>query len=423
MPKMRIAPIRILPLLLLAPLCLAQPGPLTLDQCIQLALAAPSSVSVARQQTVIARYGITAARAGLFPILTFQNNYLYNTPGGPGGFRFVALNAPREYNSVGNADMIVDTSRRVHAEIDRARADLRLAQAQLVISQRDVRRLVNTAYFRLLLARRLVLVTRDALAEAQRFQNLTTQLFNGGEAAQADVIKASADTLFQQQAVSNAELEAQLANHELASFWTADTNTLLNIVDTLDASATPILAETSQPFLQRPEFASFDAAREGLLADVRRARADLLPQMKITYQYGIDSTRLNFQDRGQAIIANLTIPVFDWNRARSNMGQARAQADQVEANRAQAERTFSREYQDAVSRVNQVFAQLQLTDEQVRLSTENLRLARVRYQGGEGLALEVVAAQTQLAQARANQYTAKANYSNARADLEVAAGR
>ena len=73
--------------------------------------------------------------------------------------------------------------------------------------------------------------------------------------------------------------------------------------------------------------------------------------------------------------------------------------------------------------MNQFYGQLKLTDEQVLLSNENLRLSRVRYQGGEGLALDVVAAQTQLAQARANQYTAKANYSNARADLEVAAGR
>ena len=407
----------------LAARCSLAQTPLTLEQCIQLAQDAPSTVSVARQQTIIARYGITAARAGLYPLLTLQNGYGYNTPG-PDGFKFVALNAAHEYVNVGAADLNVDTSGRTRAEIARARADQRLAQANLAVSQRDIRRLVTTAYYRLVLARRIVQVARGALAQSQQFQELTQKLFAGGEAAQADVVRATSDTFFQQQAVNNAELEAHLANNDLASFWTADVAALLSVSDSLDQLVgAPVTAETGRPFLARPEFAAFDATRDGFLADVRRAKADLLPQMHLTYQYGIDSYRLNYGDRGQAIIASLVIPVFDWKRARSLMGQSRIQADQVETTRTAAERTFSREYQDALARVNQFYGQLRLTDEQVRLSTENLRLAQVRYQGGEGLALDVVSAQTQLAQARGNQYTAKANYANARADLEVAAGR
>ncbi|MEO5926215.1 MAG: TolC family protein [Bryobacteraceae bacterium] len=396
---------------------------LTLEQCIQLAQGAPSSVAIARQQTVIARYGLSAARAGLYPAITLQNGYTYTSPYGD-SFRFVSLNAPREYVNQGAADAVIDTSGRVRAEIARAKADQRLAQSNVAISQRDIRRLVTSAYYRLVLARRIVRVAQDALAESQRFQELTQKLFTGGEAAQADVIKASSDTLFQQQSVSNAELEAQLANHDLASFWTPDVATMLNVVDPLD-QMTPVAvtAETDRPFLQRPEFAALTATRDGFLADARRAKADLLPQMRISYLYGIDSYRLNYKDRGQAIIASLVIPVFDWHRTRNLVAQAQVQADQVETNRAIAERTFSREYQDALARVNQFSGQLKLTDEQVRLSTENLRLSRVRYQGGEGLALDVVSAQNQLAQARANQFTAKANYANAKADLEVAAGR
>ncbi len=408
--------------LLVAKVVYAQ-APLTLEQCIQLAQNAPSSVAVARQQTVIARYGITAARSGLYPAITLQNGYTYTSPHGD-TFRFVSLNAPREYINQGQADMAIDTAGRVRAEIARAKADQRLAQSNVAISQRDLRRLVTGAYYRLVLARRIVRVAQDALAESQRFLDLTQKLFTGGEAAQADVIKASSDTAFQQQSVNNAELEAQLSNHDLASYWTPDVATMLNVVDPLDQLVpAAVTAEPGRPFLQRPEFAALDATRDGFLADARRAKADLLPQMHLTYLYGIDSYRFNYRDRGQAIIASLVVPLWDWRRAKSLIGQAKVQADQVETNRAVAERSFSREYQDALARVNQFFGQLRLTDEQVRLSTENLRLSRVRYQGGEGLALDVVSAQNQLAQARANQFTAKANYANAKADLEVAAGR
>ena len=399
--------------------------PLTLDDCIQLASAAPSSVTMARQQVLLARYGITAARAGFFPAITFQNAYAYNSTRA-GNQTFIALNGPREFLSVGSADMAIDASGRTRAEVARARADLQTAQTNVEISQRDLRRLVTSAYYRLVLARKIVLVARDALAESQRFQELTSKLFNGGEVAQADGIKASADVSFQQQTLNNAELEARLANHDLAAFWTNDVNVPLNLADenALDASAPPPLpAEAGQPFLRRLEFNIFDSTRSGLFADARRARADRLPQVHVTYQYGIDSTRFSFADRGYAFIGRIDIPVFDWFRARSNERQIRMQAGQLDASRAIAQRNFSRDYQDALARTEEIYRQLSFTADQVNFSSENLRLARVRYQGGEGPALDVVVAQTQLAQARANQYTAKANYYNARADLEVAAAR
>jgi outer membrane protein len=421
---------RIVLVLLAAGACAAQtPAALTLDDCVRLAVRAPSSVVAARQQLLIARYGIAAARAGLLPHFAIANAFTYNSPlrNGPtsnGPQSFLALNGIREYQTAATVNLNVDTSGRTRAELARARADLAVATANLTLSERDLKRLVTTAYYRLLLARRLVSVTRDALGESQNFQKRVQALFDGGEAAQADVIKASSDVAFQQQAVSNAELEAKLANHDLAAFWTADVTPELNVADSLDAQAAPETpAATGSPFLGRIEFRLFDAQKTGFLADARRARADLLPNTSITYQYGLDSLRLNTDDLGHAVFFHLDIPVFDWFRARSAVQQFRQQAAQVDTSRQEAERAFSRDYQDALARVNQIYQQLTMTESQVQLSTDNLRLSRVRYEGGEGLALDVVAAQNQLAQARTNYFAAKANYLNAKADLEVAAGR
>jgi outer membrane protein TolC len=72
--------------------------------------------------------------------------------------------------------------------------------------------------------------------------------------------------------------------------------------------------------------------------------------------------------------------------------------------------------------VRAAYAQIALTRAQVTLSAENLRLSRVRYEGGEGSALDVVAAQGQLADARTNYFTTLARHLEARADLAVAAG-
>ena len=415
----------ILAILAIPALCQPAPKPLTLDDCIRLAQSAQSTVSLARQQTEIARYGITQARANFLPQGSIGNVYTYNSPllNDRQTFSFIALNGIREYSSLASVGVEIDTSGRLRAQLARARADQDAAGANLGITERDLRRAVIAAYYRLLLARRLVQVERDTLAEAQSFEKRTRLLFQNGEAAQADVVKASAQVAFLEQAVNTAELDARLANHQLASFWTSNVADPLLLVDVLDEPPPQPEPPAGTPFMRRLEFRLLDAQRLGFLADARRARADRLPQLSLATEYGIDSTHVRIRDRGYASFVHLNIPVFDWFRARSASRQFRLQAQQVETSRNIAERTFSKDYRDALARVESLYSQIEIADRQARLSEDNLRLSRVRYEGGEGLALDVVAAQSQVAQARANYFSAKTNYLNARADLEVASGR
>jgi outer membrane protein len=404
----------------------SQSSLLTLEDCIRLAQSAESSVSVARHESEITRYGVTQARSGFLPQAHLLNGFTYNSPllNTTDAFSFVALNGVREYNSVLGATMEFDTSGRLRAEMARARADQNAASANLGLSQRDLKRVVTSAYFRLLLARHLVEANRASLEEARSFEKRVRLLSEHGEAARADVVKASSETAFLEQSVNAAELEVQLANHELASFWTTSVSDPLNIADVFSQPpAPPDDPGPAAPYLRRLEFSLLDAQRQGFKADARRARADLWPQLGLVFQYGIDSTRARIADRGHATFLTLNIPVFDWFRARSSARQFDLRARQVEASRAISERAFSRDYQNALARVKLIYQQISITESQVKSSEENLRLSRVRYEGGEGSALDVVAAQSQLTQARANYYTALANYLNAKADLEVAKGQ
>src|SRR3989442_3644445 len=167
-------------------------GPLTLDDCIRLAQSAQSNVDIARRQVEIARHGITQARAGFLPQAFIGSGFTYNSPMN-GELSFIALNGVREYQALGNVAMDIDTSGRLRAQLARARADQDIAAAGLGVTQRDLRRAVATAYYRVLLGRRLVEVTRASLDEAQPFERRTRLLAENGEAARADVVKAAAE--------------------------------------------------------------------------------------------------------------------------------------------------------------------------------------------------------------------------------------
>jgi outer membrane protein TolC len=402
------------------------PRQLTLDDCVNLARETPSTVRLARQQAEIARYGITQARANFLPQMSVGSGFIYNSPllYDRHTFSFIPLNAIREYAVLPTAALELDTSGRLRAEMDRARADRDAAMANLALSERDLRHAVAVSYYHVLLARKLVEATRANLTEARAFEDRVRRLVASGEAAQADLVKASSQTATLDQTQQALELDARLANHDLASFWTTDVDTSVALVDVMEQPLpVPEISPDPAPFLRRPEFRLFSAERSGFLADARRARADLLPQASIIFQYGIDAQRVSIDNRGYAAFLRLNIPVFDWFRARSASQQFQTRAQQVETTRQISERTFSKEYQDALARVQLMYAQFATTDAQVKLSEENLRLGRVRYEGGEGPALDVVVAQAQLVQARTNYYVVRANYLIARTDLEVARGQ
>jgi outer membrane protein len=413
----------------LIPCALAQPPShtLTLQDCIRLAESVPSPVSVARLERDVAARDVTQARAGFLPQSRLINGFTYNSPllYNREAFSYIPLNGIREYATLFSVSQEFDTSGRLRAEMTRARVAEEIAATSVALTQRDLRRAVTTAYYRALLTRRIVGIIKDALTESQRFEGRAKLLYQNGEAAQADVVKASAQVASLDQAVNAAVLEADLAKQELASFWTREVGAPLELLDVLEESPPPPEPEAAQasPFLKRLEFNLLDAQKRGFQADVRRARSALLPQFGVSFQYGIDSTAVRINDRGYAAFVNLTIPLFDWNRARSAMQQARLRTQQVESTRAISERTFSKEYQAALARVKQLFTQISLTRRQAALAQDDLRLSRIRYEGGEGSALDVVTAQNLLAQARSNYYTTMANYLNAKADLEVAAGR
>lgn len=419
----------VLSLLMLGGGCpaLAQEAPLTLEECIQKALSVASPVSLARKEREIADRSVLQARASFLPQSVIQAAHTYNSPNRQdrSTFSFVALNGIREFVALGQLFAEIDTSGRLRAEYSRARASRDAASASVVIAERDLRRAVSAAYYRLLLARHVASAIRESLTESRQFAERTEMLAAAGEAAHADVVKASAQVAFLVQALSSAELAAKLANQELASYWTTDVDTELAIVDVFEQPLPlpePAPREAA-PFLRRPEFRLLDARFRAFRAEARGARAELFPRLAWTFQYGLDVNKVAWNNRGYAAFLSLHIPVFDWFRSLNAVRQSEARAAQAVDERRVAERRLSQEYHSALARVRAYFDLVDQSRRQVILAEEDLRLSRIRYEGGEGPALDVVVAQNQLTQARTSYYSSVANYLNARLDLEVATGR
>jgi len=417
--------------LLAVTLSSAQPplAPLSLADCIRKALVVPSSLTIARLDRSIADRDIAIARSSLLPHASAVFGGVYSSPSRADRdtFAFIPSNAIREYIGLGRILQEIDTSGRIRAEIARARANQNVAQASAQIVERDLKRAVSLAYYRLLLARRIADAISSSLTESQAFERRVKLLAEGGEAARADVVKSSTQVAILRQTLTAARLAATLANQDLAAYWTADVDPELNLLDTFDQAAAeqppPPDPGPTMPYLRRFEFSLLDAQRTGFQADAKRTKALLLPQLTLNFNYGLDSSRIAWQNRGYSAAAALNIPVFDWFRTLNAARQFSTRAQQLAETKSVAERRYSQEYRAALARSSQFLQQIAEAKEQMNLAEGDFKLSRIRYEGGEGAAVEVVVAQSQLVQVRTSYYASIANYLSAKLDLEVAAGR
>jgi outer membrane protein TolC len=406
--------------------------PLALEDCVKLATEAPSPASVAERETAVATEGQTIARSAFLPQVTFHNGLVYNSPllEARDRFSFVAANGIREYLSTVDSAWQIDLSGRLRAGLALARANRDLAGVDLRLAQRDLRRAVAVAFYDVLLARKLAGFAQTALDGAKDFESLTQARQRQGEASLADVHRAAAQRARFEQRLGQSQLDARLANQVLASFWTADVDRELVLRDDLDQPADlPAAATESSPdsvdaaVKRRPEFDRLTALQRGFQAERSAARASLLPQTDVVFQYGIDANNVRIADRGYQAFVNLNIPVFDWFRLRATARQARYHEQQTEQQQAIAERTLSREYLAARAQVQSWHERVPMALSELTDATESLRLARLLYENGEGLALDVVAAQTEVTDAGTSYFSALAAYRRSLVDFEVASGQ
>jgi HAE1 family hydrophobic/amphiphilic exporter-1 len=110
--------------------------------------------------------------------------------------------------------------------------------------------------------------------------------------------------------------------------------------------------------------------------------------------------------------------------------QTRHTIDVAQKNRSLSDQQFRLRVMQVVEQTERAYWEVFYAYNNLQVQLDSVDIARQqdesnRRQQGQGLLapIDVVAAQTQLAQARSNYYTAIANYLNARSDLEVAAGR
>jgi len=266
--------------------------------------------------------------------------------------------------------------------------------------------------------------------EAQQFFDITQKQEQGGEAAHSDVVKAQIQLEQRQRDAQEAQLATDKSRIGLAVLIFPDYRKDFSVVDDLEGRiALPPFEEVQAVASKNsPDMRAAEAAVRQEKMGVSVARSAFLPSLSFDYFYGIDANQVALYNRrhdrnlGSVAQAQLTIPVWTWGANRSRLRQAELHLEQ-----AKVELTFTQ--RQLLANLESFYQEAQVSNGQLpslahsaSLAAESLNLTLLRYQAGEVTVLEVVDAQTTLAQARNAYADGLVRYRVALADLQTLMG-
>jgi len=235
---------------------------------------------------------------------------------------------------------------------------------------------------------RLELVQRT-LASREQSLSLTSQRRTAGTATALDYQEALG--LVEQ---SRAELEVTLREQKQAF------NALVLLLGTPDAASTiPTEPREQLRLLQdvapgapsellehRPDILAAEHRLKARHADIGAARAAFFPRISLTGTYGTSSEELSglFQggSRSWSFLPTLSLPIFDAGRNRANLDLAEVRRDSAVAEYEGSIQTAFREVADALAARDTLQREESARRALAATSTQALKLARARYEGG-----------------------------------------
>ena len=398
--------------------------PLTLVELTDLALRRNAKTRLAWAAIRSSEAGVELARAGYWPqidaTVSAQRNRALNFSGLPSDIQ------SRYGASVSLSYLLWDFGTR-GGQLDEAKYALVSASLSQDQTVQDVILQVERAYYLVLGLQAVVEANRQSLKDAETNLEATQGRKASGLATLGDVYTAEA-------ALAGARLDLQrtegllaVARGELAGALGASPDTLLPLA-AWEQDATPALPSQSVASLladarsARPELLAAKAQEQAAAASVQAARGRGLPSLNLNANSGhtevVDvggSSQFSAQ-------ASLNIPVFSGFGDRAAVHQAQAQLDIARATTDDLRNQVELEVWQAYQTLRTSVATLDTTAAQLKSAQQASEVSTARYKSGLDTILDVLNAQTTLANARVQQVQARLSYAAARAALGHAVG-
>lgn len=412
-----------------------QPATLSYEQAVRLAIENNLATLRAHEQRNEARGERQQALAPLLPNVSgaaYQANLTQNLvalgfqPGTIPGFNNFFLGPFKNFDArVLLRQTIFDLS--AIRNYQAGSAGVRTAELQESLAREQVASGTGLIYLEALRADRAVVAAQANVTLAQALLKLAQDQRNAGVATGVDVTRAQTRLAEQQVALAQAQTSSEQARLNLQRVVGLPLGGALTLTDQLRFVEEPLPAvevAVAQAASDRREIQVAEERNKVTQLEMQSARAEYLPSLGVVGDYGSSGiTPSSFDLPTRRIALQLNVPIFNGGLTRGRVTSATSRHRQTELELANIRGQVEEDVRLALTTLRTAAVQVRAADETVTLAQRELEMARDRFQAGVGDNLEVITAQTSLANAREAQVTALAQHNAARLNLAAALGR
>jgi HAE1 family hydrophobic/amphiphilic exporter-1 len=319
------------------------------------------------------------------------------------------------------------TSGQIGAALRAARAGVEFGADQLRRFQQTVARDVSAAFYDVLVAKELLAIAEEDLAQKARHLEQSRRLQAAGVATDYDVLAASIAVDNAQPAVIHGQNVVRFARERLR-FLIAAGDTDVDVIGSLAAhpdAAPPYETVLAQALANRPELAEAASRRRILDEMVTIAAAANKPRVDLAVNVGMRRLGTTGQSAvgstwNAAIVA--TVPVFDGQRTRGRTAAAESDAARASIEELKLRDAIALEVRTAVNGVEESTRILAALAGTVRQAEQLLLLAERGFELGVKTRLEVQDAEVNLRAAQVGLARAQRDYQVACVNLAWVSG-
>ncbi|NKF23391.1 TolC family protein [Solimonas marina] len=407
---------------------------LSLKDLIARAVQLAPTQRVSDASVAIAQAQQDASRASLLPQLSASASQMRETtnPAALGFSSIPGFALPSLIGPFSVFDARVQVSQKLVdlaavSELHSAEFAHQAAEAQAEASRESIASRVAIAYIQ-------VLGNEEAVASAQADLDLANDLLtlsrdqrNAGVASGIDVSRAETSVAQDRYALSQAQTAIAQARLRLQRMAVLPMDTVPELSGSLDhigavnIDATQALQTANA---DRPELVAIDASIKQADATLSAARRKRLPTLSVVADYGLSaSSPGENQEDTYRYGAMLSLPIYAGGAIAAQESSARAQLEQQRAQLDDLRQQIEEDVRLSIATVVNTREQVRAAAAARELAERELEQARDRFANGVADNVDVIRAQTSLANARAQLIGAQAAFQQARVNLAAAQGK
>lgn len=392
----------------------ASAGVLTVDDCIDMALNANSSVKASEYQTLQAKAMVKSLRANYYPDISASATGIYSnargnysieggnlpvftldgtgTPSPTGSFAyFPGIGLDYKVGPMFTAGVEVTQPIYMGGKIKNSvavathRSDM--AAASLEMTRDEVIAATASAYADVVKAEQLLEVAKSYRSVVMELQANVESAITHGLRHNNDRLKVAVRLNDADLSILRARNAIRLARMNLCRLTGQPMITDFDVVREFPQIELPASVDANEVIYDRPEWHALQSGSLALKSQIGVARSELLPQVAVkagySYNYGFEINHSTLFNRGAfAVLLNVSVPIYHFGGRSAKVDASRQQWHQSQAEMRDKEELLLLDLHRAYSTLEEAAAALKLSETSVEQAAENMRLSRVMFDNG-----------------------------------------